>query len=52
METLRLMFEIGLDIMKQEVTIWGYTVSLWNIYVYSAVVGVVAWAVWRFILHD
>lgn len=52
MEIIRVAFEVALDIMQQEVSVLGFTMSLWNLYVYGVVVGIIAWVVWRFILND
>lgn len=52
MEVIGLMFSIGMDLLKMDFVVFGYTLSLWNLLIYGVVVYALLWALWRFILHD
>lgn len=40
------------SILNIQFTIFGYTLSLWNLFAYTAIVGTIAWAVWNIIDPD
>ena len=50
MEIFGQIFAVAMDIMQVEFTVWGYTLSLWQAFVFAFVLGVVFWAVWEVIL--
>lgn len=47
MEDLKIVLQAVMDIMKIEFTIWGFTLSYWEILIWSMVALVVIWLVWE-----
>lgn len=50
MDILGGIFEVCLDVMRISFDIWGFTLSLWQVFVFVLVIDVVAWVVWEVIL--
>lgn len=42
----------SMNIMSVEFEIWGYTLDLWQIFIFVVVIDVVAWVVWEVLLGD
>ena len=45
MEDLKAVLQAVVDTMKFEFTIWGFTLSFWQIMIWSMIAGVVIWLV-------
>ena len=45
MEDLKIVLQAVVDIMKFEFTIWGFTLSFWQIMIWSMIAVVVLWLV-------
>ena len=45
-------FESVYSILNMEFSLFGYTLSLWNIFAFTFVTGVVWWVVWEVINGD
>lgn len=48
MEDFAAMISGVVDIMKFEFTVWGYTVSFWNVLLWSLLASFVIWLIWGF----
>lgn len=45
MEDIKRLFDAVIDLMKIPFTIYGFTISLWSIFVWVLVAGVVIWII-------
>ena len=48
MEHLALLFSFTLEIFKTPFTLYGFTFSFWQIFVWSIVAGIALYLIWRF----
>lgn len=51
MEDLALLFTKTLEVMQIPFTIYGFTLSWWDIFIWSSLAAVVGYFIWRF-LYD
>lgn len=51
MEFLAKLFELIVDFMKLEIDIYGFTISMWGIFIFTSVCDLVLYVIWR-ILDD
>ena len=47
MDDLKLVLDAVVSIMKIEFTVWGFTLSYWQIMLWSMIAGIVLWLVWE-----
>lgn len=52
MEIFGTVLQKTLAIFKIELTLWGYTFSMWEIFAFVIVVGVVCWIIGEWLLGD
>lgn len=52
METFGALLSKTLSLFRVEFVLWGYTISFWQIFVFSAVIGVVCWILREVFLGD
>ena len=45
MEDLKAIFDALIDLMKMPFTIHGFTLSLWGVFIWTIVAGLVIWAI-------
>lgn len=52
MEIIGQMLESILAILNIEFTVWGFTLTLWKVFVFTAVSLIMSWVIWEVILGD
>lgn len=52
MEDLRMTFEATLGVFKVPFTLWGYTFTFWEVFLWTAVAGLLLWFVGRLFDDD
>lgn len=48
MEVLSKLFSACVDLMQLEFTVYGFTLSWWDVFIWSALAGVAGWLIVRF----
>lgn len=46
------MLSSAMQIMQVELTLWGFTFSLWQIFLFGIVASIVIWVLWEVLLGD
>jgi len=46
------MISAAVQVMKTELTLWGHTFSMWNVFLFGMFVSIVIWVVWMVFIHD
>lgn len=52
MQLLGTLFTSVMSLMQFEFTLWGYTFTFWQFFVFDVVIGAVLWFVWEVLLGD
>lgn len=52
MELIGTMIGATVDIFKQEFTLFGFTLSFWQVFLFSCVSSIVAWILWRIFIDE
>lgn len=52
MEILSVLFEKTMAIFKIPLSLWGYSFSFWEVFVFVLVAGIVAWVIGEIFLGD
>ena len=52
MEYIGILFSYVMELFKIEFTIYGFTFSFWQVFVFSIVVSLVCWLLWEVFLGD
>ena len=52
MEDLAVLFNAVLSVFRYEFSIYGVTLSMWQVFLFSGFAGVVAWFIGRWFLND
>ncbi|MCQ4807542.1 hypothetical protein NE626_12030 [Intestinimonas massiliensis] len=48
MEELAAVIALCVNILKMPFTIWGFTLNLWDILIWSLIAGIILWLIVRF----
>ena len=46
------LFSVVLKLFQIEFTIYGFTFSLWQVFLFTAAVDIIAWVVWELFLGE
>ncbi len=46
------LFSSVMDLMQIEFTLFGFTISWWQVFVFTVVAGIASWIIWEAILGD
>lgn len=52
MELIGALITSTIDVFKTEFTVFGFTLSWWQIFLFSCFTSIVAWILWRFFIDD
>ena len=52
MEVLGQVLSLAMQIAQMRFDVFGHSISMWNLWIYGAVVSIVAWAVEEVLLGD
>lgn len=52
MDDFKFLLEVTLDILKTEFTLWGFTFSFWEVFVFAVIASVVCWIISYLLLGD
>ena len=52
MELVGAMITSTVDLFKLEFTLFGFTLSFWQVFLFSCVAGIVAWILWRIFIDE
>ncbi len=46
------MLNAAMTIMKTELTLWGYTFSMWQVFLFGMVASIIIWILWEVFAGD
>lgn len=52
MEILSILFTSSYEIMNIDITLFGFTFSFWDVFIWSLVAGIIGYLIVRFFVHD